>query len=66
MTARFSTTHAFWGAHASRVLVSASRLDSLSSCSACHRAKSQRKVRDREDAFANTRDACAPRNTQPT
>ena len=66
MTARFSSTHAFWGAHASRVLVSASRRNSLSSCSACHRAKSQRKVRDREDAFANTRDACAPRNTQPT
>jgi hypothetical protein len=66
MTARFSSTHAFWGTHASRVLVSASRRNSLSSCSACHRAKSQRKVCYREDAFANTRDAYAPRNTQPT
>lgn len=66
MTARFPSTHAFWGAHASRVLVSASPRNSLSLSSGCSASNARGKVCDREDAFANTRDACATRNTQPT
>jgi len=50
-------------AHASRVLVSASRRNNLSLCSVCSIKNSREKVRDREDAFANTRDACATRTT---
>jgi hypothetical protein len=46
-------------AHASRVLVSASRRNSLSLCSVCSPRNAREKVGDREDAFANTRDACA-------
>jgi len=49
------------GAHASRVLVSASRRNSLFSSPRVNgRVADGRKVRDREDAIANTRDACAP------
>jgi hypothetical protein len=48
-------------AHASRVLVSASRRNSLSVCSLWSVRKQPAEVRDREDALASTRDACATR-----
>ena len=50
-------------AHASRVLVSASRRNNLSLCSVWSRRNARGKVRDREDAFANTRDARATQTT---
>ena len=53
-----------WGAHAARVLVSASRRNNLSTgrgFSCVNGAYS--KVRDRGDTLANTRDACAPQIT---
>jgi len=46
-------------AHASRVLVSASRRNSLCLCSVWSIKNALEKVPDREDAFADTRDACA-------
>jgi hypothetical protein len=50
-----------WGAHAFRVLVSASRRNNLSIGRGGSWAKGAlSKVRDRGDAFASTRDACAP------
>ena len=49
----------FRGAHASRVLVSASGRNNLSLGSSRVRKRLCSKVRDREDALANTRDACA-------
>jgi hypothetical protein len=52
-------------AHASRVLVSASRQNSLSSCSGCLARNALRKVRDCKNAFASTRDARATRITRP-
>jgi hypothetical protein len=52
-----------WVAHASGVLVSASRRNKLHFKISCFRAASGRqKVRDREDALASTRDACATQN----
>ena len=50
-------------AHASRVLVSASRRNSLCLCSVWSIKNALEKVRDREDAFANTRDARATQTT---
>jgi hypothetical protein len=54
----------FWGARASRVLVSASRRNRLSLCDVPLVNNAPRKVRDREDAFASTRDARAPRSPE--
>jgi hypothetical protein len=51
-----------WGAHAPRVQISAPS----PKCFACNQREDVRlynKVRDREDALASTRDACAPRNS---
>jgi len=48
-----------WVAHTSRVLVAASRRNKLSSCCIMKPALAFRKVRNSEDAIANTRDACA-------
>ena len=64
MNARFSVAHGFWVAHASRVLVSASRRNGLLSCAVWPISHALGKVRDREDAFADTRDACATQ-TEP-
>jgi hypothetical protein len=50
-------------AHVSRVLVSASRRNSLSLRGAGAARNVVAKVRDREDAFASTRDAYATRIT---
>ena len=56
MSARFTTRgRQIRGARASRVLVSVSRRNNLLSVE-----NALSKVRDREDAFASTRDACAP------
>jgi hypothetical protein len=45
------------------VLVSALRRNNLSiGCDRSNRKRIRRKVRDREDALAGTRDACAPQN----
>jgi hypothetical protein len=49
-------------AHASRVLVSASRRNSLFWCNLWCAIGAPEKVRDREDALAGTRDACAAQN----
>ena len=51
-------------AHASRVLVSASRRNSLSFWAILLASNAPRKVRDREDAFANTQNACATQNVR--
>ena len=51
-----------WGAHASGVLVSASRRNELSFLLAAENERVSTEVRDREDAIASTRDACAPQN----
>ncbi len=66
MRVRFSARGALiWVARASRVQMqvrlglSASRRDSLSLCSVWSVSNAPRKVRDREDAFASTRDARA-------
>ena len=48
-----------WGARASRMLVSVSRRNKLSLCGVPLVSNAPRKVSDREDAFVNTRDACA-------
>jgi len=49
-----------WVTHTSGVLVSASRRNELLLTVSCSRAVNAfRKVRDREDALASTRDACA-------
>jgi hypothetical protein len=48
-----------WLARASRVLVSASRRNSLSLCSGRSVSNALGKVCDREDPFASTRDARA-------
>jgi hypothetical protein len=54
----------FRGAHAARVLVSPSRRNGLrSDATLKQEVEIKTKVRDREDALANTRAACAPRNT---
>ena len=53
----------FQVAHASRVLVSASRRDELPlDFAAIEQIRAVEKVRDREDALASMRDACATRN----
>jgi hypothetical protein len=64
VSARLSVAHGFWVAHAPRVLVSASRRNGLLSCAVWSISHALGKVRDREDAFANTRDACATQ-TEP-
>ncbi|PYJ13938.1 MAG: hypothetical protein DMF31_02305 [Verrucomicrobia bacterium] len=54
-----------WVAHASRVLVSASRRNSLRLWFFHRHTRTKlRKVRDRGDAIASTRDAHTPRNTR--
>ena len=62
MSGRFTASgRQIRGARASRVLVSVSRRNNLfvgRGVSSVENALS--KVRDREDAFASTRDACAP------
>ena len=50
----------FRGAHAARVLVSASRRNRLSLCVVPLVSNAPRKVCSREGAFASTRDARAP------
>ena len=53
----------FWGAHASRVLVSASTpKQTFQKFKHLICSERTRKVRDGEDAIASTRDACAPQN----
>jgi hypothetical protein len=52
----------FWGAHASRVLVSASRRNNLFLKDRPVTATCQRESPRSRDAFASTRDACAPQN----
>ncbi len=52
MNARFSVAHGFWVAHASRVLVSASRRNGLLSCAVWPISHALGRVRDREDACA--------------
>ena len=53
-------------AHASRVLVLASRRNNLSKEFATrHGFRASRKVRDDEDAIANTQDACATQKVEP-
>ena len=65
MNGRFSIAHEFWRARASRVPVPASRRNNLSvGCGASSLTNAVRKVRDREDAFASTRDACAPQRRE--
>src|SRR5207249_4739414 len=55
-----------WVAHASRVLVSASRRNNLLGGQASRgRSGASGKVRDREDALASTRDACATQTSRP-
>jgi len=61
----------FWGAHASRVLVAVSHRNELylNGSTSDERPAFQitmlsQKVRDGVDAIANTRDACAPQNSQ--
>ena len=49
----------FWVAHASGVLVSASRRNNASTVSIPQRVGRTRKVRDREDAITSTPEACA-------
>ena len=49
-----------WGAHAARELVSASRRNNLLSGAISVPLGTDNKVRDREDALASTRAACAP------
>jgi len=53
------------GAHAAHVLVWASRRNDLPALDVTRKEEKEIKteVRDREDALANTRAACAPRNT---
>ncbi len=51
------------GAHASRVLVSASRRNGLCLSLTRSAGEALKEVRDREDGLANTRDACAPQNS---
>jgi len=48
-----------WVAHASRVVVSASRRNRLFQLT-----DGRQEVRDREDAIASTRDACATQSTK--
>jgi hypothetical protein len=51
-----NATISVWVARASRVLVAVSRRNNL-----CQHQSYGEKVRDREDAIASTRDACATR-----
>ena len=65
MRARFTARGLqIWGARASRVLVSASLRNSLSLRTVCSATEAQGKGRDREDAFASRRDACAPQASE--
>jgi len=52
-----------WVARASRVLVAVSRRNNLFVGFRMESVRGLRKVRDGEDAIANTRDACATRKT---
>jgi hypothetical protein len=52
-----------WGAHASRVLVPASRRNELSQALLLILDLAASKVRDGEDAIANTRDTRAPQKS---
>src|SRR5438034_5762060 len=67
VSARVNDCHArFMVAHASRVLVLASRQNDLLIEFICNReSEFTRKVRDREDALANTREACATQSDLP-
>src|SRR6266571_6319068 len=67
VSARVNHCHArFMVAHASRVLVLASRQNDLLIDFVCNRGSEfTRKVRDREDALASTRDACATQSDLP-
>src|SRR5438034_11806328 len=67
VSARVNHCHArFMVAHASRVLVLASRQNDLLIEFICNRGSEfTRKVRDREDTLANTREACATQSDLP-
>jgi hypothetical protein len=52
----------FWGAHTCRVMLLAWRRNELSHRLAAGLIEEVREVRAGEEAIANTRDACAPRN----
>jgi len=61
-----SEMHAVWVAHASRVLVSASRRNNLFfKPRQRQEIEIATKVRDREDALASTRGACATQTQAP-
>src|SRR6266850_4435787 len=61
-----NVTRGLWVAHASRVSVLASRQNDLLIDFVCNRGSEfTRKVRDREDALASTRDACATQSDLP-
>ena len=64
MKNHFAAKHAqIWGAHASRVLASASRDRELLLPQATAITQCFEKPLFRRDAETNTRDACAPQNT---
>src|SRR6266516_8161915 len=67
VSARVNHCHArFMVAHATRVLVWAARQNDLFIEFSCNRGSEfTRKVRDREDALANTREACATQSDLP-
>ena len=66
MTMRFSSTNAFWGAHALCSLASASRDRELSFWQPKAGAQFSDKRLFRRDAETNRRDAYAPQNTLHT
>ena len=63
MTRTFSSTHPFWGAHASRVLASASSRSRTFHDDFVGGYMLEKERLFRRDAETNTRDVCAPRNT---